>query len=211
MDRLFVFGDSWAFNYFSKNVNPLRSDLLPNCGKSDIKTFVQSFDYYGHWTDYISNYYDVLNYAETGASIENIIYQFGYLDEYRIGDRIVIIFPTNERLNWIHNNEKNSLNIHSPWLNHMPDIIKNIIVNQLYNRKIAWNDLKIIDDEKQFINKIPQFFKQYNPVLISWNNTISDNSNNVFKIEVEGPKYSISYESGGKYNDPHLGINGNYK
>lgn len=211
MNRLFVFGDSWAFNYFKKEKNPLRPDLLPNCGKNDVKSFVKSFDYYGHWTDYISNYYDVFNYAETGCSIESVIYQFGYLEEYVYGDRIVVIFPNNERFNWILNNQKSSLNINSPWLSQMNDNEKNIAIRQLYNRRNAWNNLNVRNDEKQFLNKIPTFFKKYNPVLLTWDIEIANKISNVKMFEEELEDITIFSESNGKYIDYHLGLKGNYK
>jgi hypothetical protein len=209
MNRLFVFGDSWAFNYFSKESID-RPELGPHLDCMAVAAFAKEFNYFGHWTDYLKDDYNVYNFAEGGCCNEDIIYQLNYLPEYKDGDRIIIIFTEPARFQWMVDGIRRTLLSSLYWKKNLTDLEQQIYDNQLVLRNELWTETNQRKNEKQFINKIPQFFKQYNPILISWNSTISDASDKVFRIPFDGIRNSITYESGGKYIDAHLGINGNY-
>ena len=212
MSRLFVFGDSWAFNYFAKE-QIHRPELKPNFGQSDVMSFAKSLNYIGHWTDYLQNDYDIYNYGEGGCTIEDVIHQLGYLDEYKEGDRIVIIFPNPERFMWIvkrgNNRIRLSANPHSPWFKYLDENDRLLLNNQIVDRNIGWYDTTIMENEKRFISKIPITYSKYKPLLYTWVDELSDNMSCIKPI-INGGWIPITTESGNIYIDGHPGIKTNY-
>ena len=213
MDRLFVFGDSWAFNYFAKEINPYRPEQRPGFGKKDVIDFVNSFNNFGHWTDYMAQFYEVINYAEGGISIDDIIHQFGYLNEFKDGDRMLIIFPNPERLQWFYNNYRGIANANAPWLNDIPKTDRKLLLEQLVARHEAWYEQGLRNNEIRLLNKLPLFFKKYNPVLLSWDSELVATTTSLTLIPVHSSTNykTIWDESGGKYVDDHMGIRGNWE
>lgn len=210
MRRLFVLGDSWAFNYFSKDVKH-RPDQQPNLSSYEVLQFVRDFDFYGHWCDLIGDYFDVHNFSEHGCSNEDIVHQLGFIPEYIEGDRIVIIFTNPARYQWIVNNKKIALTLGSPWQTFMSSTEKEIVNNQLILRDDLWFNTKQRNNEKLFINKIPTIFKDFNPIMLTWYELLGDTVENIKNIPLNEKYTSINYESGNKYNDYHLGLNGNFE
>ena len=103
--RLFVFGDSWSFNYFSKN----HKKYKPHFGSECIKKYASLHNYFGHWTDHMENFYDVYSYGFGAASNEQIIYQLGNLPDYKNGDRMLIIFSSPERFTWYESKKEKTI------------------------------------------------------------------------------------------------------
>lgn len=210
MKRLFVLGDSWAFNYFSKEVKD-RPDQGPNLNNYEVLQFVKNFNHYGHWCDLIGDYYDTYNYSEHGCCNEDIIHQLGFIPDYIEGDRIVIIFTNPARYQWIVNNKKVALTLGSPWQELMSPKEKEIVDIQLVSRDDFWFNTTLRNNEKQFINKIPQIFQKFNPLMLTWYEPLSQSIENVKYIPLDENYTSINQESGNKYGDYHLGLNGNYE
>lgn len=209
MDRLFVFGDSWAVNYFA-GTSKDRIDLIPHLNSDMVFGFSKEIDYYGHWTDYISHFYDVYNFAEGGCSNEDIIHQLGFLPSFEEGDRIVIIFTHPSRFQWmIESKRKTLINSHL-WRDNLTREEKLIYDKQLIDRTDLWLNSDERTHEKKFISKIPIFFEKYNPLLISWSSDMSDEIDCVHLIAKDDGYTTIETESGGKWSDGHLGRFGNY-
>lgn len=210
MNRLFILGDSWSFNYFSKDVKD-RPDQIPHLNSVHVAGFVKEFDYYGHWTDYLTDYYDVYNFSEGGCCNEDIIHQLGFLPEYKEGDRLIIMFTSPSRFQWMVNEKRKTLINGLYWKSKLSDIEREVYDNQFIMREELWEISDERKNEKQFINNLQYIYKQYKPILTSWNKTMSDNVENIVEITPHKNFVTISYESGGKYDDNHLGVTGNYE
>lgn len=210
-NRLFVFGDSWATNYFSKT-----NDLV-NCkpffNTKEVESYANYYNYFGHWIDHMKNFYDVFSYAMGGVSNEQIIYQVGNLPEYKEGDRIIIMFTGVERYVWIHDNFKYTFCMGSL----MPEKIidKNcldLFEKQYVKRYEYWMDDSINNDEKKFLNMFPKFFKQYNPIVVTWRHELASKVSSIELIRFDELNLtSIEEETKGVYTDKHLGVGGNYE
>ena len=211
-NRLFVFGDSWANNYFS-----VKNDLVkckPFLGLNEVEQFAKYYNYSGHWIDYISNYYDVYSYGYPAATNEQIIFQLGNLPEYRDGDRIIIIFTTPQRINWIIDKRKYSFLPNGTQLKKIygnDTKILNFIENQYIERSNWWFDNDIKKDEVLFINKIPVIYQKWNPLMITWTSDLSDIVTEVSLIEFNDNFTNIKEETDGMLEDYHLGVFGNYE
>jgi len=70
INRLFIFGDSFT--------------------KWDYPKY--------HWTWYLSNHYQIINYGRPGADNYSILFQLGDLEDYKEGDRIIIYFSDPGRI-----------------------------------------------------------------------------------------------------------------
>lgn len=206
--RLFVFGDSWAFNYFSKSENLIGA--TPHFGSGEVRSYVEHYNYFGHWIDHMQTFYDVYSYGQGAASNEQIIYQLGNLPEYKEGDRIVMIFAPPERFTWVHNNIIKNLAPYSniPRNNYPLEFIK-IIENQYIDRYDVWMGVYQTNEQK-FLNLLPIFLEKYCPILTSWYKETSDRVNCIEYINHNDWK-SIYDETHGKCEDYHLGVRGNYK
>ncbi len=210
-NRLFVFGDSWAINYFSKTNDLV--DCKPFFNTKEVESYVSHYNYFGHWIDHMKNFYDVYSYAMGGVSNEQIIYQLGNLPEYHEGDRMIIMFTGVERYVWIHNKFKYTFCLGSL----MPDkIIDEKYVDyfkkQYVERYEYWMDDSISNDEKKFLNMFPKLFKQYQPIVVTWRPELAQKVDSIELIRVDKLNLtSIEEETKGVYKDRHLGVRGNYE
>lgn len=207
--RLFVFGDSWAFNYFSKNHRKYK----PHFGSQHIKKYAEVYNHFGHWIDHMENFYDVYSYGVGAATNEEIIHQIGNLNNYSYtqGDRVIVIFTTPERLNIINN--KKMYGIASAGLLYKSlykdsGVIK-FIENQFIERYDRWMDTSIQKNEKLLIKLLHKLLSKWNPIFYTWTDLL-DIDEVIYK-DIDFKKYSISAESNGVCSDWHLGVEGNYK
>ena len=209
--RLFVFGDSWATNYFSKT-----NDLV-NCkpffNTKEVESYVSYYDYFGHWIDHMKNFFDVYSYAMGGVSNEQIIYQVGNLPSYQEGDRIIIIFTGVERYVWVHDKFKYTFCVGSLMtekiINHN---CLNYFEKQYSERYEYWMDDTIVNDEKKFLNLFPKLLFQYNPIIVTWRHELATKVNSIELLRFDEINLtSIEQETKGVYTDKHLGVNGNYE
>jgi hypothetical protein len=69
--RLFVFGDSWANNYFAKKNNLI--DEKPYLTNESIKLYSEYHNNFGHWIDHMNFFYDVYSYGVGAATNEQTI------------------------------------------------------------------------------------------------------------------------------------------
>lgn len=211
-DRLFVFGDSWACNYFSKE-NKLLSNTKPFLGSYVVEQFVKKYNYFGHWIDHMESFYDVYSYAVGSASNEQIIHQIGNLPEYQSGDRIIMMFAPPSRFKWVNNKKIYGLNPQGNpvLLKMLPLELINLIETQYVERTDLWMDTSIQKDEQKFLNLIPVLLKKYNPILITWNSDLAEYVDSIEMIDLNENYTNIKDESFGTYVDGHLGVFGNYE
>jgi len=209
--RLFVFGDSFAFNYFSNKENLI--NVAPHFGNGAVKAYVEYYNYFGHWIDHLQNFYDVYSFGQGAASNEQIIFQLGSLHdfEYTPGDRVIVIFSTPERLTVVlrkikYNLAPSGLLYKSLFSN--PDIIS-FIENQYLERSKRWEDTSILKEEKKFITFLKTLLEKWNPIFFTWTPTL--NIESVELIPFPPFDFSIYKESSGYCDDWHLGVEGNYK
>ena len=79
------------------------------------------------------------------------------------------------------------------------------------DRRLAWEDTKLENNQKKFISILPSFLNQWNPIITSWFKPTSDMVECIEYIPLDSQFTSISDESGGVCEDGHLGIFGNYE
>lgn len=212
-NRLFVFGDSWANNYFSK-----KNDLVkckPFLGLGEVESYAKYHDYFGHWIDHISNYYEVYSYGVGAATNEQIIFQLANLPEYKKGDRMIMIFTTPHRFNWFFNKRKYSILPHGSSTKNLfsgDEKILNFIENQFVEKYNWWSDEKIDKDEIKLINKIPILYKQWNPIMVTWTSDFSNFVTSVELIDFANYKLTNIFEESEEFiRDNHLGAIGNFE
>lgn len=210
--RLFVFGDSWANNYFSET-NKCLPKTKPFLGLNQVESYVKYHDYFGHWIDHMENFFDVYSYGLGGVSNEQIIWQTSNLPEYNEQDKIIIIFTGVERFTWVSNKVRYTMAVGSM----VPERIINRscinIFKQQYIEKLEyWMDDTINNDEKKFLNMFPSFFKKYEPIVVTWRGELAEKVKSIEFIDYDNYKFTtITEESDGAYKDGHLGVSGNYE
>lgn len=208
-NRLFIFGDSTAFNYFSKK----HETHLPYMGNKNIRKFAEHYNNFGHWIDHMNHFYDVYSYAKGGASNEQIIYQLGNLPDYINGDRVVIIFSNPSRFRWVMDKRVYGLAPNGIYRNFMPKESINLIESQYIERNELWIDDSLESEEQKFLNILPILLKKYNPVLTTWCEQTALHTNSIDMIDTEIPELytSMDDETNGICKDGHLGVFGNYE
>jgi len=210
--RLFVFGDSIATNYFSTSPEVVKDTNL-HLGSKDVYEYAKEHNFYGHWLDLFGEHYEVTSYARGGVSIEETIYQLGDLPQYKKGDRMIIIITTAERYRWFYNDTTQDFVSGTPDIDKLysSDIERELLKDQFVERTIAWEGDKQRMNEKKFLNNLPIIFKEYKPVIASWNIKMCEKLSNVSLFDIiSNPLYtSITQESNGRYNDWHMGVKGN--
>ncbi len=210
--RLFIFGDSWANNYFSKTNSLIK--CKPFLGLEGVESFVKYHNYFGHWIDHISYYYDVYSYGVGAATNEQIIFQLGNLPDYQLGDRIVIIFTSPQRFNWIDDKKKYSFISDGTYLKKLfgwDDKTVKFIEGQFVERNKWWFDDNVNKDEINFINNIPNIYKNWNPIMITWTSDLSDKVKTVDLINFNEKFTNITEETDNNIIDSHLGVFGNFE
>jgi len=209
--RLFVFGDSWAFNYFSEESDI--PNVLPYFGSGAVKGYVKFNNNFGHWIDHMKNFYDVISYGVGAATNEQIIHQIGNLVKYSYtpGDRVISIFTTPERFNVVNNKNIYGLAAFGTLYKQLykDNSIKKFVEYQFVERYNRWLDPIIEKDEKLLITLLYKLLSPWNPIFYTWTDLL-DVSEVVYK-QINPEKYSIVAESNGVYDDWHLGVEGNYE
>jgi hypothetical protein len=160
-NRLFVFGDSWSFNYFTKKPNEFYPGAKPFFGLNHVESYVDYYDYFGHWIDYMETFFEVVSYGLGGVSNQEIIWQLSNLPEYVEGDRIIIIFTGAERYTWIHENRRYTFANGSP----LPEMVLdkkylNLFRQQYVEKYEYWMSDMDYHFEKKFINIFSFLFQK---------------------------------------------------
>jgi hypothetical protein len=165
-----------------------------------------------HWSDYLAHEYEIFNHGVYGASNESIIYQLGYLPEYRSGDRIVIVFTDPNRMRKMSKNYSDRginrvRDIDYVWSTQPSDLDEKTLHRLLVSRSESW-DKGYRQDEIRFISLLKKLLYLYRPVFVSWSETFV-NIEDVEFIDVRD--YSIWIETNGEIKDAHMSAEGNLK
>jgi hypothetical protein len=210
-NRLFVVGDSWAFNYFSKKIIH-RKELKPFLNNEFVKKFAENENYYGHWTQLFENVYKVYNYAEPGVSNEDIVHQLSYINDYKDGDRLIIFFTSPSRYIWYDDKlGRGVFKLGSDWIEKYDKYSHETLENQIILRDDFWLKTDIRKNEINFYKKLPFLYSKYKPLLITWDETFFKKVDTSYLIPYNEKWTSIEIESNGKLRDGHMGKGGNYE
>lgn len=109
------------------------------------------------------------------------------------------------------NNKRRAVTVGSPWQSMMYLNEESTIEQQLVLRDELWYSTNERDIEKRFMSKIPSLYKEFQPLMFSWDVKLCETIPNIIPF-IPNENYStITKESGGYYKDNHMGINGNYE
>lgn len=160
-----------------------------------------------HWTDYLKNHYNVIKLGKYGSDNHTIIYQTGRIPQYKDGDRLVIVFTSPGRFPRRYFGERKT-NHNVKYLNWEWYADKNFAKKLLELRLVETE--KWLSGEREneilFLKKFKEFYKDYKPVFVTWNNDFY----NVTKEFVELIIVTSIADEGGDVNDWHPGWKGCY-
>jgi hypothetical protein len=160
-----------------------------------------------HWTDYLSNHYNVIKLGKFGSDNHSIIYQTGNIPNYIDGDRLIIVFSAPGRFPRRYFGKRD--------INHnVKSLNWEWYTDKLFAKKLL--DLRILetqnwlegerDSEILFIKKLKSFYKEYKPIFVTWNDDFYEKT----KEFVELIKVTSISDEGGDPIDWHPGSKGCY-
>lgn len=161
-----------------------------------------------HWTDYLSNHYNVIKLGKYGSDNHSIIYQTGQIPEYQNGDRLLIVFTAPGRFPRRYFGERET-NHNIKYLNWEwykdKSFAKKLLDIRITETEHWLNGER--NNEIYFLKKLKEFYKQYQPIFLTWNSDFYKmTSDFVELIQVT----SIADEGGDKI-DWHPGLKGCYE
>lgn len=144
-----------------------------------------------HWTYYMAQHYELIKLGVRGADNNSIIFQLGDLPEFKVGDRVLIIFTDPGRIPTRFYANGNLIN--------RLDLLK---IDEYYR----WMGGER-NNEIKFFKKLQFFLNEYNPVFVTWNEYFHRcTSDFVSLIQV-----STNWQEGtGEKRDDHPGPKGSY-
>lgn len=161
-----------------------------------------------HWIDYLSNHYNVIKLGKYGADNHSILYQTGRINEYNMGDRLIILFTAPGRFPRRYFGEK-QINHHIKYLNWEwykdKSFAKKLLDVRVTETECWLNGER--NDEILFLKKLKCFYKEFNPVFITWNEDFYKMTSDF----VELIQVTSIAEEGGDPMDWHPGWKGCYK
>lgn len=123
-----------------------------------------------HWTDYLGNHYNVIKLGKKASDNNSILYQTGRIEDYKIGDRLVIIFSIPNRFPERYYGVR-EVNQNNKWFNWQWYKNKSF-AKQLVELRVSemenWHN-GVRNDEILFLKKLNKFYSEYNPVIVTWN------------------------------------------
>lgn len=155
-----------------------------------------------HWLDYLSNHYDVIKLGKYGSDNHSIIYQTGNIPEYKKGDRIVIVFTAPGRFprRYFGDREINHNVKYLSWEWYKDKTFAKKLLELRVIETQNWIN-GVRDSEILFIKKLKNFYKDYNPIFVTWNEDFYEKT----KDFVELIKVTSIADEGGDINDWHPG------
>jgi hypothetical protein len=161
-----------------------------------------------HWIDYIANHYEVIKLGKYGSDNHSIIYQTGRISEYKEGDRLVIMFTAPGRFPRRYFGER-EINHNIKYLNWEwykdKSFAKKLLDIRVAETECWFNGER--NDEILFLKKLKYFYKEFNPVFITW----SDDFYRMTADFVKLIKVTSIADEGGDLNDWHPGWVGCYE
>jgi|688.fasta_scaffold550112_2 hypothetical protein len=163
-----------------------------------------------HWRYYLSKHYEVYKHGKLGADNSSIIFQLGNLDEYREGDRIVIVFTDPGRLPGRYYGDKKELYLNNQYRS--PPYYK----DSKFAEKL--DDLRLTEgnnwingvreNDIKFLKNLQKWLKIYNPVFITWSEQFAIPTSDFVTLI----KVTSNWEEGvGEKMDFHPGPKGCYE
>jgi hypothetical protein len=158
-----------------------------------------------HWTDYLSNHYNVIKFGKFGADNHSILYQTGNIPNYTNGDRIIIVFTSPSRFPRRYFGER-EINHNSKYLN-WEWYKDKLFAKKLFELRIketnSWLNGER-DDEILFLKKIKMFYNHHQPIFVTWNDEFYEKT----KEFIELIKVTSIADEGGDPIDWHPGWKG---
>jgi hypothetical protein len=160
-----------------------------------------------HWTDYLSNHYNVIKLGKFGSDNHSIIYQTGLIPEYKNGDRLIIVFTAPGRFprRYFGERDTNQNNKYITW-----EWYKNKkFAEELMDLRIRETDSWLSGDRNEevlFLKKLKKFYSEYDPLFVTWNDDFYKMTNDF----VELIKVTSISDEGGESIDWHPGWKGCY-
>jgi hypothetical protein len=218
--RIFLLGDSFTANLFQTEFKKIINNKITpedynyNMFKY-VNTFYQKQNYSPfHFSDWLKEWgYEVYNFANGGASLDEIIHQFAKIPlKYEEGDRIILNLTHHSRFMWFLE-ENHYIQVIPGY--HAPDENSNLI-EFLQKQCIARDDNMHADGYLKnvyvkFIDYLIKKHSNYNPIV--WGPFLDINSHfeknsYFFKVQdIFSENYGSIYEETLKtINDKHFGI-----
>jgi hypothetical protein len=228
MSRIFILGDSFADNLYSKEKESIDAGYPLGSGIARyVDTFIKNkITLPLYFDDWLKEWgYEVYNYGIGGCSNYEIMYQFSKIDkDFQTGDRLVIAMTSFHRHNWLDDDGRN-ITVHNTGdvgLN-TPKIIKEFFQQYSMNADYSVeNNGYIKTHVVEFFSYLFFLHKKYKPILWSGFNNINDIFENekyfiyapthttYEKIIPEWGKLRINEETNESNPDMHYGRYGNY-
>ena len=163
-----------------------------------------------HWTYYLSKHYEVHKHGKLGADNYSIIFQLGNLDEYKDGDRILIVFTDPGRLPRRYYGDRHVTFLGNPYKS--PNFFKDEhLAKKLDDLRLIEGDNwvnGIRENDVNFLKNLQKWLNMYNPIFITWSEQFHiSTSDFVTLIKVT----SNWEEKVGEEIDFHPGPNGCYE
>jgi hypothetical protein len=160
-----------------------------------------------HWVDYLSNHYNIINFGKYGSDNHSIVYQTGNIPNHREGDRIVIVFTAPGRFprRYFGDRETNHNIKYLNWEWYKDKSFAKKLLELRVKETESW----LADgrnDEILFIKKLKYFYKEYEPIFVTWNDDFYEKT----KEFVELIQVSSIADEGGNPMDWHPGWQGCY-
>jgi len=222
--RIFLLGDSFTNNKFQEEFERIiNNKIIAENYNYDmfkyVNTFYQKQNYPPfHFSDWLKEWgYDVYNFAKGGASLDEIIHQFGNIPlDYEEGDRIILNLTHHSRFMWFLE-ENHYLQIIPGY--HTPD--ENSTLYEFLQRQCIARDDNMCGGGYlkevyiKFIDYLIKKHSNYNPIV--WGpfldiNLHFEKNSYFFKVEDIFNKNcnSIYEETHKTINDRHYGIVANH-
>lgn len=222
--RIFLLGDSFTYNLFEKEFEKIiNNTIAPYDYEYVMFKYVNHFYKKEkkppfHFSDWLKEWgYDVYNFAKGGASLDEIIHQFGNIPlDYEEGDRIILNLTHHSRFMWFIE-ENNYIQV-VPFCNskktdsNTMKFLQNQCVQRVDN---VDSNGYLKSTYFKFINYLLKKHSNYNPIVwgpfdsinLYFNkNSYFYNHRNVFNKSC----CTISVETLGIIDDGHYGTMANY-
>lgn len=222
--RIFLLGDSFTYNLFEKEFEKIISNkIAPYDYEYEMFKYVNQFYEKEkkppfHFSDWLKEWgYDVYNFAKGGASLDEIIHQFGNIPlDYEEGDRIILNLTHYSRFMWFIEENKyiqvvpffNTTNTDSNTMNLLQEqcIERNDNVNSNGYLKVVYF---------KFIDYLIKKHSNYNPIVWTPFEQMDlhfQNNSYFFKHNILFDKSccTISVETLGNIDDGHYATKANY-
>jgi hypothetical protein len=173
MNKLYLLGDSWSFNYFAK-------PQFLGTGFEQVLKKANKVPY--HIEDYLNLHYDVVSLGRGGGSNADIIYQFSQIQEYQPGDKLVVFWTTPVRYSIKKGDGKNFTfgDFNIPWFEkpesdyYIPTVLQNSVQGKFKTMLVGFDSLQNADEtqlyinEFEFFNYLKKIHSKFDPIFFSW-------------------------------------------